>query len=171
MAGQTDEIVYREVQRWSLGARSLLLTLCLLAAAGGLVSAVITPTQGDHQWVFLLVVGLCGILVPLGVGLVIWIARLDTEVRRDGLYIRYVPFHRNFRRFKAEDLRESYTRPHRPILEYGGWGIRYGWKGKAHNVRGNQGVQLVLRDGRRVLIGSARPAELEAALRSIAHGS
>ncbi len=168
MAGQSDAVVYREVQRWSLGARSLLLTLCLLAAAGGLVSGVITLMQDDRHWVSLLVVGLCGILVPLGVGLVIWIVRLDTEVRRDGLYIRYVPFHRNFRRFKAEDLRESYACTYRPMLEYGGWGIRYGWKGKAYNVRGNQGVQLVLRDGRRVLIGSMKPAELEAALRSIA---
>jgi hypothetical protein len=99
----------------------------------------------------------------------IWVARLETEVRQDGLYLRYAPFHRRFRRFKAEDLGEYHARTYRPILEYGGWGIRYGWNGRAYNVSGNGGVQLIFRDGRRVLIGSSTPSELEAAIRSIVH--
>jgi hypothetical protein len=34
----------------------------------------------------------------------------------------------------------------------------------AYNVRGDRGVQLVLRDGRRVLIGSQRADELAKAI-------
>ena len=126
-------------------------------------------TQDPHQWALLPVVVICGILVPAGIGFLIWVARLETEVRQDGLYIRYVPFHRRFKRFKAEDLSEYHARTYRPVLEYGGWGIRCGWKGRAYNVSGNRGVQLVFRDGRRVLIGSSQPPELEAAIRSIVH--
>ena len=169
MIEQTNEAVYREVQRWSLRSRCLLLVLCLLGAAGGVVSTVVILAQGARQWASLPVVVICGILVPVGIGLLIWVARLETEVRQDGLYIRYVPFHRRFKRFKAEDLSEYHARTYRPLLEYGGWGIRCGWKGRAYNVQGNRGVQLAFRDGRRVLIGSSKASELEAAIRSIVH--
>ena len=52
-----------------------------------------------------------------------------------------------------------------PIAEFGGWGIRYGFgAGWVWNVSGNMGVQLELDNGRKVLIGSQRPAELKDAL-------
>ncbi len=51
-----------------------------------------------------------------------------------------------------------------PIADYGGWGIKWGRGGLALNARGNRGVRLTLRDGRRVLVGSQRPGELAAAL-------
>ena len=40
------------------------------------------------------------------------------------------------------------------LKDYGGWGIRYGRKGKAYNVSGNKGVLLTLADGKNGLIGS-----------------
>ena len=41
-----------------------------------------------------------------------------------------------------------------PIKDYGGWGIRYRYKAKAYNVRGNKGVKVNLKNGRHILIGS-----------------
>ncbi len=169
MIEHNSEAVYREVQRWSFRSRCLLLALCLLGAVGGAISTVVILAQNARPWASLPVVVVCGILVPAGIGLLIWVARLETEVRQDGVYIRYVPFHRHFKRFKAEDLSEYQARTYRPLQEYGGWGIRCGRNGRAYNVSGNQGVQLALKDGRRVLIGSSKPSELETAIRSIVH--
>jgi hypothetical protein len=58
------------------------------------------------------------------------------------------------------------ARTYRPILEYGGWGIRYSpfAKGWAYNVSGNQGVQLELASGKRILIGPQRAEELARAV-------
>ncbi len=99
---------------------------------------------------------------------VFWFLKLETEVRRDGLYVRYYPFHIQFKKFGADDLSEYYARKYRPIWEYGGWGIRCSFgKGKAYNVSGNKGVQLVFKNGKRLLIGSQRVEELEEAIRSI----
>ncbi|MHC4114629.1 MAG: hypothetical protein ACYSSL_04835, partial [Planctomycetota bacterium] len=67
-----------------------------------------------------------------------------------------------------DDLSEYYARKYRPLLEYGGWGI--GWslrKGRAYNVSGDKGVQLVFKSGKRLPIGSQRAEELEEAIRSI----
>jgi len=160
-------VVFREVQRWGLWLRGLVLALCLLGAAGGVAATVAGLAHDGRLWAPLVLSVVAGVLVPIGVAVLIWIARLETEIRPDGLYLRYLPFHRRFRRFAVEDLREYYARTYRPLREYGGWGIRYSWHGRAYNVSGHQGVQLVLRDGRRVLVGSARPFELETALRSI----
>jgi hypothetical protein len=54
----------------------------------------------------------------------------------------------------------------RPIMEYGGWGIRRGANGWAYNVSGNRGVRLVFRDGSTFLIGSQRAEELELVIRA-----
>jgi hypothetical protein len=106
--------------------------------------------------------------LPIGIGGLFWVLKLETEVRPDGLYVRYFPFHIHFKRFGAEDFSEYYARTYRPIREYGGWGIRCSFgKGKAYNVSGNKGVQLVFKSGKRLLIGSQRDEELEEAIRSI----
>ena len=103
---------------------------------------------------------LCGIGLPL----LLATCRLVTEVRADGLYIRFVPLHLTWRRFGFDDIASCEARTYRPLLEYGGWGIRWGPSGRAYNVRGNRGVQLVLSTRKRLLIGSQQADELAAAI-------
>jgi len=114
----------------------------------------------------LMIMGPLFILLMTGLLWLMGVARLVTEVRPDGIYIRFYPFHRGFHGFLWEEIGSFEARTYRPILEYGGWGIRFGSGGKAYNVSGNQGLQLALEGGRsgRVLIGSQRPEELAAAV-------
>lgn len=59
------------------------------------------------------------------------------------------------------------ARTYRPLREYGGWGIRWGGKGRmAYNVSGSEGVEVELLDGRTVMVGSRRPDELADTLRA-----
>jgi len=127
-----------------------------------------SPGQGSPEVLPVILLILAGVVVPIGIGGLFWVLKLETEVRPDGLYVRYFPFHIHFKRFGREELSEYYARAYRPIWEYGGWGIRCGFgKGKAYNVSGNKGVQLVFKSGKRLLIGSQRAEELEEAIRSI----
>ena len=80
------------------------------------------------------------------------------------------PIHRCFRKIAFKELKGYKVRAYRPILEYGGWGIRFGLKGKAYNVSGNRGVQLELTNGKRLLIGSQRPEELWQAIQAESGG-
>ncbi len=108
------------------------------------------------------------IIVPATLAVLFWVAKLETQVRSDGLYVRLFPFHINFKKFAFEDFGQYYSQQYSPILEYGGWGIRYGFKsGKAFNVRGNKGLQIIFKNGKKLLIGSQKPAELVAAIDSI----
>lgn len=56
------------------------------------------------------------------------------------------------------------ARTYSPLREYGGWGIRGFGSNRAYNVSGNHGVELVLKDGRKVLIGSQRADDLALAI-------
>jgi hypothetical protein len=93
------------------------------------------------------------------------IVRLVTEVRPGTLSIRLIPF--RSRLIPLQDIRTADSREYAPMSEFGGWGIRLAADGsKAYNARGNVGVQLVLTEGERVLVGTQRAEELIAALRS-----
>jgi len=92
--------------------------------------------------------------------------KLVTEVRSDGIYVRFVPFHRSFHRIAFSELKRYEVRTYRPIIEYGGWGIRYSCSGKAYNVSGRHGLQLELLNGKRLLIGSQQPEELLRAIQA-----
>lgn len=93
--------------------------------------------------------------------------RLDTMIKADGIYVRFFPFHLQFRHYPWDKIKQTVVKPYRPITDYGGWGLRFGLfaKGKALNVSGNIGLQLEFTDGKRLLIGTNKPGELREALK------
>jgi hypothetical protein len=105
-----------------------------------------------------------------GICLPAWLlfARLTVEVRHDDIYLRYFPFHLSFRKISIEQLKRYEITTYRSIRDFGGWGIRYGLKGKkAYNVEGNRGVLLEFLNGKQLLIGSQRPEEFVLAIQRI----
>ncbi len=112
------------------------------------------PTSDTGMSILLI---LFGILLPF----FMYSLRLITEVRQDGLYVRFYPLHFSFRHYPYTKMKTYKVQEYSPLREYGGWGIRYGRKGMAYNVSGHRGVQLEFNDGKNLLIGSQRPEELE----------
>ena len=112
-----------------------------------------------------------GLLVALSVTVLLTLLfatlRLETRVESDGIYVRFHPFQSKFEHFAWDRLAKCYVRRYSPLGDYGGWGLRLGLsdKGKAYNVSGDQGLQLEFTDGRKLLIGTNRPEELERVLR------
>lgn len=84
--------------------------------------------------------------------------RLITRVEQAGVCIRLYPFPGTVIPFT--DILSCEARTYRPLYEYGGWGIKYGLSGKAYNVSCDRGVQLVLKTGKRILIGSQQSERL-----------
>jgi hypothetical protein len=113
-----------------------------------------------------IILALVGI-IPISMSILIGMCKLETRVCTDGLYVRLFPLHINFKKFPFEDISECYAREYKPIAEYGGWGIRYGNGGKAYNMRGNKGMQIVFKNGKKLLIGSQKPEEFAAAINSV----
>jgi hypothetical protein len=105
---------------------------------------------------------LIGFLCMLILSLLFFIMKLETRISDSGIAVRFYPIQLKFRNYRWEDLEEVYLREYSPIAEYGGWGIRYSFtgKGKALNVSGRMGLQLVFKDGKKLLIGTNKPEDL-----------
>lgn len=151
---------YREVQRF----RQIWLWAVVLAIAGlqwyaAVEQFLFKRPFGDNP---MRDIPLAIYWVIFGIGLpaLLFFSQLITEVLDDGIYIRFSPFHWTFRRIAFTEIKQCKVQTYNPIRDYGGWGVRIRYKGKAYNVSGDRGVQIELTNGDRLLIGSQRAVEL-----------
>lgn len=113
------------------------------------------PAPDWMMWLFWLAFG-------IGLPLFFLRLRLIVDVFPEVVVIRYVML--TTRRIPTADIDSFRALTYRPLRDYGGWGVRGLGRRVAYNVKGNQGVELTLRDGRIVLIGSQEPQALALAL-------
>lgn len=83
--------------------------------------------------------------------------KLRTEIDESGISYQFLPFHFSPKKIAWTDIQNCYVRTYNPIMEYGGWGYRTSLgKGKAFNVKGTKGVQIELKTGKKILIGTQK---------------
>ncbi|HEY0057553.1 MAG TPA: hypothetical protein VGB56_00375, partial [Flavisolibacter sp.] len=92
---------------------------------------------------------------------------LVTRICNDGIYVRYPPLQGSFSRFTWENIDRVYIRTYSPLREFGGWGIRFGVMGTAYNVSGTVGMQLILKNGSKFLIGTNKPEDIASVLQRL----
>lgn len=115
------------------------------------------------------------LLIMVGLTILFSYMCLQVQVTNSGLTFRFPPFILRERQILKADLERFELRKYRPIFEYGGWGIRVrgqrrgrGKKfGIAYNVKGNIGLQLYLKNGDKVLIGTQNPVGMEKAMKKL----
>ncbi len=159
-----DNVIFREVQRFDqLWIWALVLLPAVMAWYGAIEQLVYGRPYGDNplsdQGMFIIWV-IFGILFPL----FIFSIRLIVEVRNDGVHFRFFPLHLSFRHYGFDDMLSYGSVTYRPLRDYGGWGIRYGPKGKAYNISGNRGMIIEFRNGDRLMLGSKDPDSLVSAI-------
>ena len=110
-------------------------------------------------------------IIVLIFALLIILMRLETEIREDGIYYQLFPFQLKMKRISFDDIEKIYIREYKPLMEYGGWGIRLGLFGKgwAINLSGNKGIQIIFKENkkRKFLLGTQKPDEVEAVLNKL----
>ena len=91
----------------------------------------------------------------------LWV-NMETVINREGINIcvRLLPFFAITKTFYWEDISRVYIRKYSHAWEYGGWGIRHGIGGTAYIMSGNIGLQLILQNNKKVLIGTNNHEEL-----------
>ena len=160
----TSTSILREVQRFrQIWLWLLILTAPAVFAYGTIQQLVLKKPFGNHPTSDIALVVLAvafGLMLPL----FFYLTNLTIEVKRDGIYIRFFPFQFSFKKIKLDDLQSYQAVTYSPLKDYGGWGIRYGIKGRAYNISGNRGVQLEFKNGKRLLVGSHNPEALVRAI-------
>jgi hypothetical protein len=108
-----------------------------------------------------------GTMVVLCVSLLLML-RLETRLDAAGAHYRLFPLQWAWRSQPWAEVAAAYVRAYDPLSEYGGWGLKGSRSNRALNIAGDQGLQLVLRDGNRLLLGTQRPADIAQALEQLA---
>ena len=172
MVSNKDNPVFHEVQRFSQRWFWVIFTLTMLVILGVFAQGLIQQLINDTPWgerplsdigllmVAIIVFLFCAVLIYIFYNL-----RLETTVYKNRIELNFSPVWRKAIYFA--EINECMARTYSPIKEYGGWGIKYGFKnGWAYNIMGNEGVQLVLNSGKRILIGSQQVSILAEAINS-----
>lgn len=171
MSSGRDDILFEEVQRfrqgwiWAITLPSSLLVLGIFAY-GVYKQIFLGRPWGDRPMsdARLILTAIFGSALAVGLPWLFHAMKLVVRVAGGYLQVRFFPFVN--RRVPLEQVAHREARIYHPLREYGGWGIRYGGRprGWAYTVSGNSGVQIELKNGERLLIGSRRADELVEAL-------
>ena len=140
-----------------------LITLIWSMTVAQLLLGIPVGNNPAGDWEMAIIFVLAGVVFPA----FLLLTRLMVEVRGDGLFVRFRPFHLRFVNIPLDRVIDIRTVTFSPLGDFGGWGIRFGDGAKAYTMNGNRGVRLTYEDGDGLVIGSLRPEELELAIRAI----
>jgi len=110
------------------------------------------------------ILGLLSLLIVL---LLILSIKLKTRIDEKGIYYQFFPFHFNLKLISWKEIEKCYIGKYNGPTEYGGWGFRVSYfrkNRKAFTTKGNQGLQLKLTNGKKILIGTQKKSELQRVL-------
>jgi hypothetical protein len=90
---------------------------------------------------------------------------LTVEVRHDEIFLKLGSGHVFRERVPYERIERLEALRYRPLVEFGGWGVRGTKQRKAWTARGDRAVVLHLVDGRELYVGSDHPQRLAERIR------
>ena len=159
-----NHVPYREVQYFRQSWLLVFLAAEILVNIWAVVQQIVLGqpwgNNSASDGLLLVIFLLTGVILPV----VVLTTHLRVEVRREGVVFQFFPMQLHERTILWRDIPSHVKVPYRPLRDFGGWGIRYGRRGKAYNVSGDQGVALFLGDGREMLFGSRDAQALELAI-------
>lgn len=154
-----EKVIYREVQQF----RQIWIWIFIVLLSGtawySFLQQIVfgkpfgnNPAPNPVMWIICIVFG-------IGIPLLFYFVKLTVEVSKKGIHICFFPLYS--RSIPFNDIMSYKIYKYKPILDYGGWGIRWAsGKGWVYNVSGNRGVLLELSNDKRLLIGSQNPEKL-----------
>ena len=133
--------------------------LIAVIAVPVLIGALGAASRGVDSVVAILV----GPATVVAVLVLLALAKLVTDVDQRAIH---VSFHLLWpaRHIPLDDVQRAHATAYGPLVDYGGWGVRLGWKGWAFNTGGAEGVLVETKSGKRIMIGSRRAKDLEDAI-------
>lgn len=153
-----QEVQFHEIQRFRQWWLWLPLSIITLVVTYNFFNHWI---KGDEVNYFALILPVAILLLVI---LLFAISKLETHIGEEGIHVKFFPFHWSFRKFKWQDLEKTYLRQYSALSEFGGWGVRWGLGGKAYNVAGKWGIQLLTKKGNSLLIGTQQADKARAIL-------
>lgn len=173
-----EKVLFKEEQRYKkprilyiMTAAVVILVIDIAFLIRHIVyDSLVSPTYPSEATTLIIIT----ILLVLFTGGFLYIftrMQLITRVNDTGLQVYYPPLLKKGRTIAKEEIEGFEVRQYHPIREFGGWGIkprvrllRRKKAGISYTAYGRTGVQLWLRNGKKILIGTQRPEPFRYAL-------
>lgn len=158
---QKKTLYFKERQRFKEKAiYSFLVIIQLLFLWGFIQQVIIGKPWGIKPApnLFLILINL-GILIFI---LFFFSINLLTEIDDNAISFKMFPFHLKKRSIYWSEIDKIEIQKYDGVKEYLGWGFRYmPGKGWCYNISGNIGMKIILKNSKKILIGTKKPTELE----------
>jgi hypothetical protein len=102
------------------------------------------------------------ILLPLAITLLLLLFKLSVIIDKKYLKFKMFPFHWKYKKIKLAEINNAAVIEYNKDRSFHGWGLGVSWGGKykSYTVRGYKGVEISLKDGNKLFIGSAKAEEI-----------
>lgn len=158
-----SDILYYERQRMPWFWVIFLLPINILFIYGLIKQLILNKPWGNNPMSDTVLI-IVSILVFL-FSVLMFTIKLETIITQEGIYIRFHPFFIRYKFYSWSEINKVEVKKYSPLKHYGGWGFRFGINGStAFSIRGRIGLELILNNNRKVLIGTTNPQELQEAI-------
>jgi hypothetical protein len=165
MEKKTDEatILFEEVQQFARPSVSKFIKALMGIVFIALIISLVLQKGRMTDYSRLLI-----ILLPLLLVInIILGSKLITQIRTDGVYVRFPPWQPRFSIYNWADIAEIFVRDYGAMREFMGWGIRYVPGKMGYIVAGNSCIEIVFKNGNKVIITTQRKPDVNEVLKRI----
>ncbi|MFT5257803.1 MAG: hypothetical protein ACI8VJ_000099 [Polaribacter sp.] len=151
--------VFKEEQRFKQTWLIILLTVSIFASVAVITQEYLEENSKMTTNEFVLT--LIGITISVAF---IFFFKLKTRIDEKGIHYQFAPFHFKLKVVAWTSIEKATVRTYDPIGEYGGWGLKGGFlwskeKGSCITISNDIGIQLLLKNGKKLLIGTQKKEE------------
>jgi len=167
-----DRLLFKEEQPFMQWWTWLLIGTSLGVSIVLVLNNLIKTPKGSDDFNALVFV-LCLVLFVSIVMFWIFIKmKLVVEITENVIRFKFPPLHNKWKQFEKENIERYEIRKYRAIREFGGWGIKSNWRRRntGYIVKGNTGLQLFLKSGKKILLGTQRKQAIEYAMQKLMNG-
>ncbi len=155
-----SQVIFKEKQCYTKSKVILLAIITLLVSAFFINLFIQTPY--DKTAVMLGGVICVGYLA--GVTFYLWRLQLKTTISNKKIKFKYSPLHAKKQTIKTDEV-EDYQVVKTPLLaKLSGWDVQFNTMEEVYSLSGRTGLELILKDGKHIFIGTKKPIVLKNAL-------
>jgi hypothetical protein len=160
-SGNETEIFFEEIQQFTKPSVRDFIKVLMGIVFIALIVSLILQKGRITDYNRLLIIILCLLLVAN----IILGSKLIMQMRTEGIYVRFPPWQQKFSKYNWADIAQVHARDYQPMKEFLGWGIRYAPGKMGYIVAGNTCIEIVFKNGNKVLITTQKPDEVNDVLR------
>jgi hypothetical protein len=99
------------------------------------------------------------LLLPLAITLLLFLFKLSVKIDKNYLMFKMFPFHWKYKKIKLDEINNVTVKEYNKDRLFHGWGLGISWsrKYKSYTVKGYNGVEISLNDGKKLFIGTQQP--------------